>query len=325
MTKSKGGDPNLMNLSTPSELQKFVTEIITTQAGGAKMNKKTGGMELSPFIVSILTLGMRVASDPKLSKMFDKHRKLHGGSDNVATEMYNTLVNNTEMSGGKTKSKKRGGDYASFDMEEVPVVKGGKSKSKKRGGCDYSGTENVEKVPVTEGGKAKTKVTKSKKRGGEDIGAKMFDSIEKSFSGLIGGKNKKTNRGKKSGGSDVENPSGQDTTPVSDPSAEAMTDMPDMTSVATEVADLQPVSEMSTDVSELPEMSLEVQDVTTGGGKKRKTKTPAKKGGNKQQLVDMMVVPESMPSPMKGAGKKMKSKKVVSRKKGGSDTDYLLD
>jgi hypothetical protein len=324
MTKSKGGDPNLMNLSTPSELQKFVTEIITTQAGGAKMNKKTGGMELSPFIVSILTLGMRVASDPKLSKMFDKHRKLHGGSENVATEMYNTLVSNTEMSGGKTKSKKRGGDYASFDMEEVPVTKGGKSKSKKRGGYDYVGTEKVEEVPVTEGGKAKTKVTKSKKHGGQEMGMKMFDSIEKSFSGLIGGKKKNTNRGKKSGGSDVENLAGQDTTPVSDPSAETVTEMPDMTSVAAEAADLQPVPEMSTDVSDLPEMSSEVQDVTTGGAKKRKTKTPAKKGGNKQ-LIDMMVVPESMPSPMKGAGKKMKSKRVVSRKKGGSDTDYLLD
>lgn len=305
MTKSRGGDEKLANLSTPTELQNFVTEIITSQAGGAKMNKKTGGMELSPFIVSILTLGMRVASDPKLSKMFDKHRKLQGGSDNVATEMYETLVN-TVTTGGKGKNVKK---------QNVTSKSG--NKNKKHGGSE------LESSDLLEGGKGKAKSAKSKKGGSEYFDMKMLDKIEKS---LTGGTVKRQYKSKKRGGNDGENAT--DVTPVTFPledvgPVEEAHDVTDMTSVAAEAEDLQPTGEMIADDSvDLSEVSpVEVDQ--SGGSKSRKTKkTSVKKGGNKQ-MIDMMAIPASMNSPVKGGAKKARSKKM-NRKNGGSD-DYLLD
>lgn len=305
MTKSRGGDEKLANLSSPTELQNFVTEIITSQAGGAKMNKKTGGMELSPFIVSILTLGMRVASDPKLSKMFDKHRKLQGGSDNVATEMYETLVN-TVTTGGKAKNVKK---------QNVTSKTG--NKNKKHGGSE------LESSDLLEGGKGKAKSAKSKKGGSQYFDMKMLDKIEKS---LTGGTVKRQYKSKKRGGNDGENAT--DVTPVTFPledvgPVEEAHDVTDMTSVAAEVEDLQPTGEMIADDSvDLSEVSpVEVDQ--SGGSKSRKTKkTSVKKGGNKQ-MIDMMAIPASMNSPVKGGAKKTRSKKM-NRKNGGSD-DYLLD
>jgi hypothetical protein len=307
MTKSRGGDEKLANLSSPTELQNFVTEIITSQAGGAKMNKKTGGMELSPFIVSILTLGMRVASDPKLSKMFDKHRKLQGGSQNIATEMYETLVNNTVTTGGKAKNVKK--------QNVTPKTV---NKTKKHGGSESESH-------LLEGGKGKAKNVKSKKGGSQDVDMKMLDKIEKS---LIGGKVKRQYKSKKRGGNTDENTT--DVTPVSFPledigPLEEVHDVTDMSSVAAEVEDLQPVSTsdiLADDSVELPEVPL-VEVDQNGGGKSRKTKkSSVKKGGNKQ-MIDMMVIPELMNSPVKGGAKKTRGKKV-NRRNGGSD-NYLLD
>lgn len=326
MTKSKGGDEKLANLSSPTELQNFVTEIITSQAGGAKMNKKTGGMELSPFIVSILTLGMRVASDPKLSKMFDKHRKLQGGSENVATEMYETLVANNPISGGKGKNVKKQNTHSKAESKVGKVGKVGKTgktnNSKKHGGFENNEFPLLD--TVVEGGKAKSKKGKSKKGGSQDVDMKMLDEIEKS---LTGGATKRSYKSKKRGGNADENTT--DVTPVTFPSEdvasiEEVSDVPDMSSVAEEVADLQPSSEMiaedSIDLSEVPV----VESDQSGGYKSRKSKrSTVKKGGNKQ-MIDMMTIPESMNSPVKGGAKKAKAKKT-NRKNGGSDDDYLLD
>jgi len=322
MTKSKGGDEKLANLSSPTELQNFVTEIITSQAGGAKMNKKTGGMELSPFIVSILTLGMRVASDPKLSKMFDKHRKLQGGSENVATEMYETLVANNPISGGKGKNVKKQNTHTKAESK-VGSKTGKTNGSKKHGGFNEIAVLDT----VVEGGKAKSKRGKSKKGGNQDVDMKMLDEIEKS---LTGGTTKRSYKSKKRGGNADQNTENTtDVTPVTFPedvaSIEEVSEVPDMSSVAEEVADLQPSSEMiaddSVDLSEAPHMESD----QSGGYKSRRSKrSTVKKGGNKQ-MIDMMTIPESMNSPLKGGAKKARSKKT-NRKNGGSEDDnFLLD
>jgi len=322
MTKSKGGDEKLANLSSPTELQNFVTEIITSQAGGAKMNKKTGGMELSPFIVSILTLGMRVASDPKLSKMFDKHRKLQGGSENVATEMYETLVANNPISGGKGKNVKKQNTHTKAESK-VGSKTGKTNGSKKHGGFNEIAVLDT----VVEGGKAKSKRGKSKKGGNQDVDMKMLDEIEKS---LTGGTTKRSYKSKKRGGNADQNTENTtDVTPVTFPSEdiasiEEVSEVPDMSSIAEEVADLQPSSEMIADgvvdLSEVPP----VESDQSGGYKSRRSKrSTVRKGGNKQ-MIDMMTIPESMNSPVKGGAKKARSKKT-NRKNGGSGDDYLLD
>jgi hypothetical protein len=130
MVKTKGGN---------SYINEFVDEMTrgitgNKMTGGATKLKfrgvKGGSVELAPLLVSLMTLGMRVASDPKLSDVYKKHTKMSGGSDDILKNEYEM---NTSQFGGN-------GIYDMFAnaLENVPSVEGG-SKIKKSRGRKYKG------------------------------------------------------------------------------------------------------------------------------------------------------------------------------------------
>ena len=93
MEKS-GGDSSYLN--------NFVDNVLGNQTGGKKRaSKKKGGfadlgvVELSPFLVSLINLGARVAVDPKLNKS-----KKQGGDGEVVLD--------TPLDGGKARKGRKG-------------------------------------------------------------------------------------------------------------------------------------------------------------------------------------------------------------------------
>lgn len=71
--------------------------------GGANANVQQGGSEfvLTPFILSMILLGMKVASDPKLDFVYKKH-KMSGGN---VSETLQTMMNTMQQSAGGSRKK----------------------------------------------------------------------------------------------------------------------------------------------------------------------------------------------------------------------------
>jgi hypothetical protein len=347
MTKFNQVDQSLADSSDPSELQNFITDVLATQAGGGiKRKQKAGSVELSPLIVSILTLGMRVASDPKLSKMFDKHRKVQGGnSDNVASDLHKSIIGDVaelQLTGGtKTRQNNKNVKHGGSDNVEG----GAKSKSRAlkntKGGTldsapfDVSGgaqkpNSRNNKKPVASGKMSNKGGAKSSKNTKENKHSdmKMLDNVEKSlkqYSKLRSSKNKKH------GGYFEDDMSAQDVMPQIAPA---------IVSPETEALDLQPletdggdadvpvetpdevVADESVDMSEVPEV--------VGGSKVRKSraktvkKTKNVKGGN-TDLLNSLLSSEMVSGVLNSGGAKPKAKPKAksATKKGGSE--YLLE
>ena len=343
MTKFNQVEQSLVDSSDPSELQNFITDVLATQAGGGnKRKQKAGSVELSPLIVSILTLGMRVASDPKLSKMFDKHRKVQGGgSDNVASDLHKSIIGSVaelQSTGGaksrqNNKNSKRGG--SDLVVSEKMETQGG-AKSKSRALKNSKGGA-LEGAPLDVSGGAQKQNSKNKKssdasgkmsnKGGsknKQSDMKMLDNVEKSlkqYSKLRSAKNKKHG-----GYFEDDMSAAEEVIPqiapveVSSPESEAMDLQPLETGGDADA--VAPVETSEEVVSESVEMS-EVPEVV-GGSKVRKSraknvkKTKNAKGGN-ADLLNSLLSSEMVSGVIGGA--KSKVKRVT--RKGGND--YLLD
>lgn len=186
MVKTVGGDSYIS--AFVDEMSKGVVGGMEQTAGGKKMlklkGKHGGSIELAPLLVSLMTLGMRVASDPKLSETYKKHTKMSGGADILANEydanmtisggsasgiydMFANALNTASIVGGrhpqKTRKAARGGNKAEpvgFDncrydvYEQPPVVpttttaKGGKSRKQSKRNMKIYGGEGEEMPEV---------------------------------------------------------------------------------------------------------------------------------------------------------------------------------
>lgn len=138
--------------------------------GGKKTSKKTGGtIELSPILVSLIILGLRVISNSKLSSAYMKHvKKVRGGNDNMEIKFFDSML----KTGGNNGAIVPEGMLPSLISNISGLIKGGKKKSYK-GGQEYAGVDFS--IPTDQsfsdyqfiekqGGK---KLRKSKKVGGQ--------------------------------------------------------------------------------------------------------------------------------------------------------------
>jgi hypothetical protein len=179
-----------------SYLNNFVDEVMGSfNMKGGKF-QKGGVVELSPMLVSLMTLGMRVAVDPKLSAVLKKHNKLNGGSGELISKaaISNLISGKGSFAGGNIDSSDM------FSTDVLPPSTGGR-RGGRRGGKLSGGGEAEDLMPsvspddeiadagslVEGGGKGKkgkkaTKAKKGKKTKGGDGG----EEIEE-FSNLMSG------------------------------------------------------------------------------------------------------------------------------------------
>ena len=330
--KQKGGEESYLN--------NFVDEVMNSfnMKGGGK--QKGGVVELSPMLVSLMTLGMRVAADPKLSAILKKHNKISGGNGElVAKAAIDQLLTST-------KGSFKGGNIEKSDMFSnavLPVAKGGKNRRKVGGGeaedliippadevqedfSDFAEIINggAKRSKATKAAMTKTKATKAiakvtkakkgkKQRGGEnsDDEYTMLQEFEKSgdidqieeFSNLMNG-GRKGRRMK--GGSDED--------------VDLMFDQP-------------PADDVSLEQIE------EFTNFMNGGKKPKQTKQTKKtskkmKGGSDEDVDLMFDQPpaddvsleqiEEFTNFMNGGKKPKQTKKTSKKMKGGSDEDVDL-
>ena len=175
-----------------SYLNNFVDEVMGSfNMKGGKF-QKGGVVELSPMLVSLMTLGMRVAVDPKLSAVLKKHNKLNGGSGELISK---AAVSNL-LSG---KGSHFGGNIDGSDMFStgvLPPATGGR-RGGRRGGKLSGGGEAEDLMPSVSpddeiadvgsflGGKKAKKTTKAKK-GKKTKGGDGAEEVEE-FSNLMSG------------------------------------------------------------------------------------------------------------------------------------------
>jgi hypothetical protein len=185
MVKTVGGDSYIS--AFVDEMTKGVVGGMEQTAGGKKMlklkGKRGGSIELAPLLVSLMTLGMRVASDPKLSETYKKHTKMSGGADILANEydtnmtisggsasgiydMFANALNTVSIVGGrhtqKMKKMAHGGnktepvgfDNCRYDVYEQPpavtatAAKGGKQRRQSKRNMKIHGGEGEEMPDV---------------------------------------------------------------------------------------------------------------------------------------------------------------------------------
>lgn len=291
MVKTVGGNSYIS--AFVDEMSKGVVGGMEQTAGGKKMlklkGKHGGSVELSPLLVSLMTLGMRVASDPKLSETYKKHTKMSGGADILANE----YEKNMTISGGGAS-----GIYDMFAsaLNTASIVGGRSQKVKKmaRGGtketvdpvgfdnCRYDIYEQPPAVPAATPAAAAASTTGGRKR-------KQVRRNKK----IYGGEGEEM--------PDVDIPSDDVVQPddVVEPESVEIVDM--------EQSDMVPPDDMDIELPEATDTST-----TTGGAKKRSRKIPVKKASVKKATRGGEAMMSEMD--MQTAGRR-KSKKAV---RGGS-------
>jgi hypothetical protein len=217
-----------------SYLNNFVDEVMGSFNMKGGEFQKGGVVELSPMLVSLMTLGMRVAVDPKLSAVLKKHNKLNGGSGELISKaaISNLISGKGSLIGGNIDSSDM------FSTSVLPPSTGGR-RGGKRGGKLSGGGEAEDLMPsvspddeiadmgsFVEGGakgKKGKKAKKGKKRGGEGCNGEEIEEFSNLMSGgeaeleemfsnmqdamdapVVGGKAKKGKRKTKGGDGEAE-------------------------------------------------------------------------------------------------------------------------
>lgn len=305
MVKTVGGNSYIS--AFVDEMAKGVVGGMEQTAGGKKMlklkGKHGGSVELSPLLVSLMTLGMRVASDPKLSETYKKHTKMSGGADILANE----YEKNMAISGGGAS-----GIYDMFAnaLNTASIVGGRSQKMKKmaKGGtketadpvgfdnCRYDIYEQPPAVPA----------------------ATPAAAAPASTASTTGGKRKQVRRNKRIYGGEGEEMPDVDVHSDDVVQTDDVVEPESVDIVEMDQSDMVPPADMDIELPEATDSST-----TTGGAKRRSRKIPLKKPSVKKALRGGEgMMSEIMPDmDMQTAGRR-KSKKPV---RGGSSCNQNVE
>jgi len=308
--KNTGGEDSYLNNFVNEVFDGYKNEI----NGGGNKHQNGGLIELSPFLVALITLGMRVASDPKFASLYKKHKIashasiIKGGYD----EILSMSSDKASVGGKKKRGRKTGGEGAAVSNPDVqplalsdspvcpkcpecPVVDtteqaptaettGGRKRPTKKGG-DYGSKEMfTDVVPVAGGNQNVTDIFKNMLNnyaGNGNTGGNSDKAMDEMFTDmpLVSTGGKKGKKGKKGGYSDKA-------------MDEMFTDM--LPATGGKKGKKGGYSDKAMD-----EMFTDMLPVSTGGKK-------GKKGGNSDKAMDEMFTDML---PVSTGGKKGKGKR----------------